>query len=645
MGYVATALLVLSPGQQALQEQIGAFARSQSIALEVMSQQQFVDDPMRAAALAAHAVAVVGEHDVGTVIDAAQRGGVSLGLIAAGHTAALLRWFELPSSIEEQIDIAFSDQTAEYDVMRCNGEVITGMFMLGESPFLDQRSKVYLRRHESRWTWWRYWLSLLWASLRNLFAIHSIPLSIVNGKDARIATTATSLFVLENDIHSPAARLLDSRATGRDGRVSLLLISPASVVQYVAFLARLMRFQEGRSKRLPRPVSLIRSDRVRIESAQELVYFIDGKKRAAKSIAIEVAPRALRVTLSARYLELHPLGDDDKDSMRIEHLPQHDQRVAVLSRHLPFFTHAVEEDFRELFQQLRTSAENSAEFLSLMVLSAVVATFGLFQNSGAVIIGAMVLAPLMAPIVSLSMGMLRSEGNLIKTSARTIAIGVSLALLVSSLLAFMVPLEKLTTEIANRIQPTLFDLGVAIACGVAGAYAYARESVMKSLPGVAISVALVPPLCVTGIGIGWLDWHILWGAFLLFLTNLTGIVLASGATFLVLGYAPFQRARRGMAISALLVAMVAIPLSVSFSRILTHWQIERATQSNAYDVNGKTLKLANIQVALARDKVHIAADVSSTSVVERADLLALKHQLRQRWQRDIELDVSVRTSL
>ena len=66
------------------------------------------------------------------------------------------------------------------------------------------------------------------------------------------------------------------------------------------------------------------------------------------------------------------------------------------------------------------------------------------------------------------------------------------------------PVDRITTEMAGRLQPNLLDLGVAIASGIAGAYAYVREDVAKSVSGVAIAVALVPPLCVSGIGIGWI---------------------------------------------------------------------------------------------------------------------------------------------
>src|SRR5690606_36846444 len=116
-----------------------------------------------------------------------------------------------------------------------------------------------------------------------------------------------------------------------------------------------------------------------------------------------------------------------------------------------------------------------------MILSTLVASLGLFMNSSAVLIGPMLLAPLMAPIISLAMGLLRNDQGLLLGSMKSILVGLSIALVTSALVAVLVPLQRITPEIASRLQPSLFDLGVAIASGIAGGYAYAREKVMKSL--------------------------------------------------------------------------------------------------------------------------------------------------------------------
>ena len=141
------------------------------------------------------------------------------------------------------------------------------------------------------------------------------------------------------------------------------------------------------------------------------------------------------------------------------------------------------------------------------------------------------MAPLMAPIVSLAMGLARSEATLIRGSLKTLAVGVAGGLGCAVLLAWAMPFDIATAEMKSRMSPTLLDLLIAVISGMAGAYAHAKEEIAKSLAGVAIAVALVPPLSVAGIGVGWGNWEMASGAFLLLTTNLIGIALAGSATF------------------------------------------------------------------------------------------------------------------
>lgn len=173
-------------------------------------------------------------------------------------------------------------------------------------------------------------------------------------------------------------------------------------------------------------------------------------------------------------------------------------------------------------------------------LASILAGLGLLMNSASVIIRTMLLAPLMAPIVALAMAGLRRDAQLSYTAATSVGIGIGLALLSTIALAVLFPYRPLTDEIAARLNPSLPDLGVAIVSGAAAAIAKSFSTVAQNLAGVAIAVALVPPLAVAGIGIGWLDWHHTYPALLLFTTNLTGIILAAASTFVALGYSPLR---------------------------------------------------------------------------------------------------------
>ena len=167
--------------------------------------------------------------------------------------------------------------------------------------------------------------------------------------------------------------------------------------------------------------------------------------------------------------------------------------------------------------------------------SAGIATLGLVLNSPAVVIGAMLISPLIGPIMAA--GLALAVGDLylgIKSLLKLIA-SVAAALLISAFLVWILPLHNVTTEILKRTQPNLLDLGVALLSGFAGSLLMFRRGGdgASALPGVAIAVALMPPLCTTGFGFGvGLNWSIISGAALLFLTNLAAIVASAFLVFL-----------------------------------------------------------------------------------------------------------------
>ncbi len=645
MSQVSAALAVYRAGADNLLEKVTAYAAEQNITLTSIELDLFLKDPAAHLADSRHVVAVVNDADLSRVIHDARLHDFSVGMVPLHQSSVTYRLFELPRKLPETLALAFDSESSAVDVALCNDEVVLGMVMLGDTPFLDQRSKGYVSTQPT----WRsrawYLIRSFFVSVAHLFGIRPFPVTLTTGKDVEIRTAITGMVLVENDAQSAAARLVNASTSSQDGKVSAVLIAPTSVTEYLAFLFIGMLQRRRQGKKLPGAVSFIKSDRLTLQAGRALTYFVDGRRREADTLAVLVEPRAVRINCSAAFHARQEAGSEKKDTMRTENLPQNEARVEMIQKHLPFFTRAVEDDFKDLFLLLRDNARIRNDFVTLMILSSVVAVLGLFLDSAAVIIGAMVLAPLMAPIISLSMGALRNDSALLKDSAVSIAVGMGLALLASALVTLIIPLEKITPEINGRLQPSLLDLGVAVGSGIAGAYAHARENVMKSLPGVAIAVALVPPLCVAGIGVGWLDWHVISGAMLLFLTNLVGITLAGVVTFMVLGYAPIKRATRGLGWTMLLLVLISIPLGISFNNIKHHWQIENQLLSGQYVVHGKLLRLSNITVTLRQPDLLIRADAASASRLEPDDVRALKEQLTQEFGRPVSLEIAYRLAL
>ena len=197
------------------------------------------------------------------------------------------------------------------------------------------------------------------------------------------------------------------------------------------------------------------------------------------------------------------------------------------------------EERMEVYKQIRRGARPQVDFFMMIGLAAGIAALGLLLNSPAVIIGAMLVAPLMAAIIGMGLAVIQADSRLLALASRATLRGVLLAIGMGFLAGFLLQsVAAPTDEIMGRTRPGPFDLGVAIISGLAGAYALCRRNMSASLPGVAIAVALVPPLATVGIGLAWLNTNIAFGAMLLFLTNLIAIVTASSFVFFVLGFRP-----------------------------------------------------------------------------------------------------------
>ena len=228
--------------------------------------------------------------------------------------------------------------------------------------------------------------------------------------------------------------------------------------------------------------------------------------------------------------------------------------------------HLAYEDRRRVMADLAvTRVEHWVwRFVTMLTLSVVVAVMGLALDSAAVVIGAMLLAPLMQPVLATgaSLSMALFGKSLLGLSRVAAASAWSIA--VAYALAWILPDDLLTSEVLARTQPDIKDLVVALAAGAAGAYATVREDVSASLPGVAVAVALVPPVATVGITLRAGEVSLAQGALLLYLTNLAAIVFASIVVFVVTGFVPPRRLSDNvLRLSASAIAAVAIVVAIA----------------------------------------------------------------------------------
>ena len=222
----------------------------------------------------------------------------------------------------------------------------------------------------------------------------------------------------------------------------------------------------------------------------------------------------------------------------------------------------------EAYRTVRRGARPRADFWVMIALASALAGLGLLLNSPAVIIGAMLVAPLMNAILGMGLSIVMGDLQFLLRSLSTTVRGALVAIFMGFLVTLIVPGAQPTAEMLIRANPTLLDLAVALAAGSAAAYATCRPDVSAALAGVAIAAALAPPLANIGIGLAMRRWEIAWGAALLFLTNLVAISAAGGLIFLWLGFQPRPGAldrttvlRRGAWGILVLLLLVSAPLA------------------------------------------------------------------------------------
>jgi uncharacterized hydrophobic protein (TIGR00271 family) len=518
------------------------------------------------------------------------------------------RHFLVAKKIKEAIANIFkAEQAVEADLLYCNDQLVLNAVMLGNSDSMKAAAQL----DEGVWSKLKHLIIMI-------FKVGQVRLQayqLETKKEKIIRTAALGITVVYRVENSDFTKRLVPKETQDDSNLNGLVLAPRSIFEMIYFLFNRFFTRCASKRNLPSYLGHIKTESLTISADDPIEYRVDGQPFSNTVVQVYLKKNALNVcniNLPKKQVDQEP-----KEVVRVSGLPKFEAIKELINRPLPWIHHADLEEVKETFVTLSDNAQASQSYLILMVLSTLLATVGLFANSAPVIIGAMILAPLMAPIISLSMGVLRQNTEFIKVSLNTLVTGVALAILFGTLLSLLVPLHTINSEIGARLSPTLLDLGVAIISGIAAAYASARSEVAKSLAGVAIAVALVPPLAVTGIGIGWLDWQVFSGAFLLFMTNLMGIVLAAAATFLIMGFSPFYLAKKGLLVLSLLVVMVSIPLVLSYNAMVTEQSVIYTLEG--WKVNGievREVKVRNGDTLYVSAKLIAAHPLNTTQIDE-----------------------------
>lgn len=528
---------------------------------------------------------------------------------------------KISKAVQHLLEPNEEEQIKKIDLLYCNNKPVFRMLAIG-STFLMAADRVKPKG-------WRAWMRRY---VKGLLRLRPLRIEIERKNGSSIHTAVAGLVVVTHKSSAVMSRFIPGESFLDDGMLHAVMVSPRSLSDLVTYAVQAI----WKPSKLPAFAAHIKSDKLIIKGpGRPLEFLVDKEKANAEILEISVAHAALRIRPGRRF-DAASTEKPGKEVYKLRALPEGETAEELASRPLPLITRASTEEFKELFMVLRDNAQPKSSFLVLMVLSTILATFGLFSNSSPVVIGAMILAPLMAPIISLSMATLRQDRRLILDSISTVLAGLGLSFIFAVIITWITPISLPNDEILARTRPNLLDLGIAVVSGVAGAYAHAREEIAKTLAGVAIAVALVPPLAVAGIGFGWFDWNIFMGALLLLGTNLAGMVLAGAVTFMALGYSPFKLATKGLLISLAFVAILSIPLFLSFNRMVyEHKVMERL---NNWETETVTLKDVRVQ---GTTPLLISVKLVSPSSLDDLDLDRIKKNIEARLDEEVELEISI----
>ena len=304
-----------------------------------------------------------------------------------------------------------------------------------------------------------------------------------------------------------------------------------------------------------------------------------------------------------------------------------------------------------VYQEAYEGRQFDAVYFGMLIFACLIALMGLLLNSPAVIIGAMLISPLMGPILACGLALTTAEWSLGKKAGRNLAFSVAEVVLIAMIATHLSPLREATPEILARTNPNLMDLLIAFFSGLAGTVALAsRKTAFTILPGVAIATAVMPPLATVGYGIGTRQWIVARGAFMLFFTNFTAIVLSASLVFLLIGFRPqvsrlgeghrlLIRWRIGIAVAVFVI--ISIPLMRTLIRAATQANIRgqvQQTLTREVQAHGDR-KLDSVSIELLKGAVAVNASVQTAQYMEPGDIEQLQSALAKRIGMPVRLQV------
>jgi uncharacterized hydrophobic protein (TIGR00271 family) len=299
-----------------------------------------------------------------------------------------------------------------------------------------------------------------------------------------------------------------------------------------------------------------------------------------------------------------------------------------------------------IIKEVASGVERSWVYYLLLLAAGLIALLGLLTNSVAVVIGAMLISPLMGPIISSGLALTIGDLALAQRAFRTIAISVGLTILVTAFFTLLSPLKEPTSEILARVRPNIYDLFVAVLSGIVGAVALCtKRNYLITATGVAVATAVIPPLSVAGYGLGTGQLMLGMGGFLLFFTNFVAIVLTSDLVFFIMGFRTshvetiqYSQRTRLLVIGGLLL-LISIPLVytlvVDLRKVNTNKRIERVLKKHLNQQQSS--RMTGYTYQTRADGMQIRATVNTVRMITKPDEKKIEQELQAGFKPPVNL--------
>ncbi len=335
----------------------------------------------------------------------------------------------------------------------------------------------------------------------------------------------------------------------------------------------------------------------------------------------------------------------------INHLLGYIERNFKLKNDLQDFS----DDF--VLEKINLNAQSSMSYIILLIASTVVCTLGLLQDSSPVVIGGMIISPLMWPLMKLTVGITYERKKLISQSIRLFLISLGISLFTSFIITYFSPIKVLSTEIVSRTNPTLLDLIIALSAGAVAAFAIIEKKISDSLAGVAIAISLMPPLCVSGVGLALKNAEVFSGSFILFFSNVISIIFISILIYNMVGLRHKTRLelqKKGILLVTGILIITSIPLFI----LLKDYTFQSSIYETSKFIIDEHMKNISEGIKITNIRTKVDKNINGRQVLITADILIpesvvidyqaqddLVAQLRLALESNVDIELNIQRSL